>query len=85
MGSKVNSRSAQDVRPSEAGTRLTLPSLASNLRGAAWPRRRGCLKERPMGHFDGGFWAAIITWTVLAIVAALTGLGLHIREKGQSK
>jgi hypothetical protein len=38
-----------------------------------------------MGHFDGGFWAAIITWTVLAIVAALTGLGLHIREKGQSK
>lgn len=38
-----------------------------------------------MGDFDGGFWAAIITWTVLAITAALTGLGLHMREKGQSK
>jgi hypothetical protein len=38
-----------------------------------------------MGGLDGGFWAAIITWTVLAISLALTGLGLHMREKGQSK
>ncbi len=38
-----------------------------------------------MGELDGGFWAAIITWTVLAIAAAFTGLGLHMREKGQSK
>ncbi len=38
-----------------------------------------------MGDLDGGFWAAIITWTVLAIAAALTGLGLHMREKSRSK
>lgn len=38
-----------------------------------------------MGELDGGFWAAIITWTVLAITAALVGLGLHMREKSKSK
>lgn len=37
-----------------------------------------------MGGLDGGFWAAIITWAVLAIAAALTGLGLHMREKGRN-
>ena len=38
-----------------------------------------------MGELDGGFWAAIITWTVLAITAALVGLGLHMREKSKIK
>ena len=38
-----------------------------------------------MSGLDGGFWAAIITWTVLAITAALTGLGLHMREKSQQQ
>jgi hypothetical protein len=38
-----------------------------------------------MGEFDGGFWAAIITWTLLAVTAALVGLGLHVREKSRSK
>ena len=33
---------------------------------------------------DGGFWAAIITWGALGVVATITGLVLHMREKARN-
>ena len=75
----------REVQPKPRVTRLTLLLPASNLRVLHGHVDAGCFKEKPMGDLGGGFWAAIITWTVVAIAAALVGLGLHMREKGQSE
>ena len=33
-----------------------------------------------MGNLDGGFWAAILIWTAIAIALTMTAYVLHVRE-----